>query len=82
MSGPVDVLAEVTTYQLVTEGNPRYRDGALVAFVKKGPGGWRAYPFTQDEPSRKGWPTPEQAVKRFKRTKLIACVPVVDGGAQ
>jgi hypothetical protein len=65
---------EVTMYQLVTEGNPRYQDGALVAYVKKGRDGWRAFPFTQDQPSRKAWPTPEQAAKRFKRTKLLPCI--------
>lgn len=72
MSAPVDVLA-VTAYQLVSAGNPNYRDGSLLAYVRKSPDGWRLIPFTQDQPSRKAWPTPEQAAKRFKRTALVPC---------
>jgi hypothetical protein len=77
MSARPDPLA-VVQYQLVTDGNPRYQDGSLVALVRKSGDGWRVHPYTQDRPSRKEWPTPEQAAARFKRTKLIPCV----GGGQ
>ena len=64
----------VTKYQVVTKGSQRYLDGALVAQVMLRSDGWRVVPYTQDAPSRRGWPTPEAAIKRFKNVELVPCV--------
>ncbi len=45
----------------------RNDDGAVLGTVQsRRRDGWRFYPRYQRKPSRKGWPTPAQALKSYK----------------
>jgi hypothetical protein len=62
-------MSNVTVYKVVSTGE-RFL-GLSVGFVRKYPQGWRFLPNTQQRPSRKFWPTPEDALKgRITNYKL------------
>lgn len=49
-------------YKVVTTQNHPRGAGLMLGMVRKHPDGWRFIPSFQRAPSRKGWPTPYEAL--------------------
>ncbi len=61
---PVEVLVrEPRTYRVMTDGAGKFRAGLRLGVVTHTRDGWRFIPAFQRLPSRKGWPSPEAALK-------------------
>jgi hypothetical protein len=60
-----------TTYRVLTNGFGSFKDGLILGTVHQHRDGWRFHPMFQADPSRKGWSTPEDALKgRVKHYRL------------
>jgi len=51
------------TYRVLTDGSGRFKAGLVLGHVVHRPSGWYFLPTFQSQPSRRGWETPEAALK-------------------
>jgi hypothetical protein len=54
---------ETTAYKVLTDGTGKWPAGLMLGSLRKHADGWRFIPNFQRAPSRKGWPTAEDAIK-------------------
>jgi len=52
-----------TSYRVLTDGTGKWRAGLILGFVRLTADGWRFIPNFQRSPSRKGWDTPQAALR-------------------
>ena len=58
-------IPPIRRYKVLTDGTGRFAAGLTLGILYFTPDGdgWRFFPHFQAQPSRRGWPTPEAALK-------------------
>lgn len=66
------LASDATSFLVVTNSDPRFSDGIPLGSLTKGVDGWRFLPRFQSRPSRKGWPTPRDALRgRVRNFRIV-----------
>lgn len=71
--GQSNASASPRAFRVVTDGTGKRPAGLILGSVSLKSDGWRFIPAFQASPSRRGWPTPEAALRgRVEHFKLEA----------